>query len=278
MSARRVFIHSKDNRFQHAEVLKRNREKRAKYKEFFVEGVRAINGVSKFGWNVRAYLYAPERPLSDWARDVLARSRAAEHWEMPLSLLEELSDKEETSELLAIVAMPPDDVGRIPLAEGMLVVVFDRPGNPGNLGSSLRSCDALQVAGVIMTGHATDLYHPHTIRGSMGSLFSVPVVRLPSHKEVAAYADTLRAKFPELQIVGTSERGEHNIFEHDLRPTSLLVMGNETFGLSANYQTLCTQFLKIPMSGSASSLNVSCATSIFLYERLRQRARSSVNE
>jgi len=269
MPPRIVKIYSRDNHFQRAEVLKRNREKRTRYGEFLLEGVRSINGAVTKHWDIRSFLYAAERPLSDWAKKILANSEAPEHFELPLPLLEELSDKEETSELLAIVRMPADDLARIPIKKGMLVVVFDRPANPGNLGSSIRSCDALDVAGVIITGHATDVYHPHTIRGSMGSLFSVPVVRLASHKEVASFAEQIKTEVGSLSIIGTSEDGEKEIFEEDLRDTTLLIMGNETFGLAASYLTLCTTLLRIPMAGSASSLNVSCATSIFLYERVR---------
>ena len=90
------------------------------------------------------------------------------------------SNKSEPSELLALVAMPADDLDRIPLSPDLLVVAFDRPASPGNLGSIIRSCDALGAHGVIMTGHSVDLYDPETISASVGSLFALPVVRLPS--------------------------------------------------------------------------------------------------
>ncbi len=270
---RAVRIYSKDNNFQRADVLKRNREKRTRYGEFLVEGVRSINGAVKNGWKIRAFLYAVDKALSKWAQDILDNSDAETHYELSFELLSELSDKEETSEILAIVSMPPDDLSRIPISADMVVVVFDRPGNPGNLGSSIRSCDGLGAAGVIITGHATDLYHAHTVRGSMGSLFKLPVVRQPSHKEVVAWIETLRKDLPALQVVGTSEDGSVTISGHDFRGPTIIVMGNETFGMAAAYQELCDKTVMIPMTGSASSLNVSCATSIFLYEIQRQRGR-----
>ena len=70
----------------------------------------------------------------------------------PAPLMEKLSQKEDTSELIAIVAMPADDLARIPERENLLVVVVDRPTNPGNLGTVIRSCDALRVDGVIIDG------------------------------------------------------------------------------------------------------------------------------
>ena len=271
MATRSIHLSTKNNIFQHAEVLKRNREKRAKYGEFFVEGVRSITGAIQQGWSVQALFYEQDKKLSSWATEMLGRSRAPMHYECSPEIIQALSDKEDTSELLAIVKTPPDSLDRIPISPGMVVVVFDRPGNPGNLGSSIRSCDALGACGAMMTGHATDLYHPHTVRGTMGSLFTLPVVRLPSHKEVAAWIESLRAKLGEVSVIGTSEDGEKNLFERSFTGATILVMGNETFGMTASYRALCSATVKIPMVGSASSLNVSCATTVFLYEVMRQR-------
>jgi len=96
-----------------------------------------------------------------------------------------LSQKEDVSELIAIAAMPADDLARIPERENLLVVVVDRPTNPGNLGTLIRSCDALRVDGVIIrTCHSVDLYDPETIRATVGSFFSLPIIRLPSSQEL----------------------------------------------------------------------------------------------
>ncbi len=272
MPPRIIKVYSKDNHFQRAEVLKRNREKRTRYAEFLVEGVRAINAALTYRWEIGSFLYSSERPLSSWAQDILAQSSAAYHLDLKLSLLEELSDKEETSELLALVRCRTDDLARIPRSPAMVVVVFDRPVSPGNLGSSLRSCDALGACGVIITGHAADLYDPQTVRSSTGSSFAIPAVRLESASEVASWVSSLADEGIEMQIVGTDEQGSATLDSFDFTKPTLLIMGNETSGMAAAYREMCTALLKIPMCGSASSLNVSCAASIALYEVLRQRA------
>src|SRR5262245_46658634 len=184
MKPKIVKIHSENNHYQHAETLRRNREKRHKHQEFFVEGVRAINQALRHDWTINAFLYSRERSLSGWAQDILARSQAHVHYELPLALLEKLSNKTDSSELIALVAMPADDLSRIPLTRQLLVVVFDRPANPGNLGTVIRSCDALSADGLVITGHAADLYDPETISATTGSLFALPVVRLPSHHQL----------------------------------------------------------------------------------------------
>lgn len=271
MKPRIVNIFSENNDFQYVETLRRNRVKRQHHREFFVEGVRAINLALKYQWHVRAFLYSREHKRSDWAENILRQSQAETHYELSSSLLEKLSDKEETSELLAIVTMPEDDLARIPIHDRLLVVIFDRPASPGNLGSIIRSCDALRVDGLIITGHSVDVYDPETIRASTGSFFALPIVRLPSQKELRPWFDTMRKRLGPFQIVGSDERADHTIDAHDFTKSTVLIVGNETWGMSASYKELCDEIVKIPIYGAASSLNVANATSIVLYEVDRQR-------
>lgn len=89
--------------------------------------------------------------------------------------MEKLSDKEETSEIIAIVEIPEDDVSRLSITDQMLIVVFDRPSNRGNLGTIIRTCDALGAQGLIITGHAVDAYDSETIRATTGSFLMFPL-------------------------------------------------------------------------------------------------------
>lgn len=268
-----VRLYSENNDFQRLETLKRNRTKRQRLRELFVEGVRPINLALRHGWTVRSFIYAHERerPLSDWARGILRGSYAERHYVLPLALMRTLSGKDETSELLATVAMPPDDPKRLPLREDLLTVVFDRPASPGNLGALLRSCDALGAHGLVITGHAADVYAPETVAASAGSLFAVPVVRLPSHRELLEWFEVVRTGIGAFQVVGASAHAEVDVANHDLTRPTVLLVGNETWGLSVTYRELCDALLRIPMGGSATSLNVASAASILLYEVGRQR-------
>ena len=90
-------------------------------------------------------------------------------------MLKELSGKEETSELLAIIEMREDRLENVALSSNPFIVLFDRPSNKGNLGTMIRSCDALGVDMLIITGHAVDLYEPDVIVSAMGSFFNLPV-------------------------------------------------------------------------------------------------------
>jgi TrmH family RNA methyltransferase len=271
MKKRTLRITRENAEFQVLNALKTNREKRNKA-GFLFEGVRNINNAIRYRWKIKSFLYSSEKGLSGWARGILETSNAETHYDLSLDLLSRLSNKDETSELLAVAEMKPDDLKRIPVADKLLVVVFDRPSSPGNLGTIIRSCDALGVHGLVITGHAVDLYDPETISATTGSLFSLPIVRLSSQKELMPWIEEMKKQYPDTEIIGTDERGSQTIYEHDFSKPTILLAGNEKVGLSAGYKEVADELVKIPMEGSASSLNVAVATSIIIAEVKRQRA------
>jgi 23S rRNA (uridine2479-2'-O)-methyltransferase len=266
MTPRLLQVSTANAAYQRMDVLLRNRTKRHRYGEFVVEGVRAINSAIGEGWTIRSFAYARGRELSRWASSVLEASTADTHLEMAPELFAQLSGKEEPSELLAVVAMRPDSADRIPVREGMVVLVVDRPASPGNLGTVIRSCDAFGASGVIVTGHGVDLYDPVTVRATVGAFFAVPSIALESHNDVATWVASARASLPALKVVGTSARATTPLREYAWSSETVLVVGNETHGLSHAYRELCDDIVTIPMHGAATSLNAAVATSIALYE------------
>lgn len=270
-------VTTRNARFQQWEALLSNRNKRQRAGEFLVQGVRPIRLAVEFGWPVHALIYDAGRALSAWAAETLDRVDA-QRVAMSAELLGELSGKtEESAELLAVVGMPDDDLARIEVGPSFLGVVFDRPASPGNIGTLVRSADAFGGAGVIVTGHAADPYDPKSVRASTGSLFAVPVVRVRSHREVLRWTAGLRAGGLQLAIIGTDEKGAAGIAAHDLTGPTLVVIGNETHGLSAGWREACDTMARIPISGSASSLNAANAATVVLYEAARQRAATTAD-
>jgi TrmH family RNA methyltransferase len=263
-------IYSENNDYQHIEVIKRSREKRNRYKEFFVEGVKSIERALENKWEIISFVYSPERKLSNWAKDILHSSPANIHYELPLTLMEQLSDKEESSEIIAIISIPENNLARIHIHQNMLIVVFDRPSSHGNLGTIIRSCDSFRANGLIITGHCVDIYDPQTIRSSLGSIFSIPVIK-SEPSELFSWLSDIKNSDIDLQIIGTSAKAERIISDENLTKPTALLLGNETEGLCANYKNKCDGLIKIPIYGSATSLNVGCAASICLYEIDRQR-------
>jgi TrmH family RNA methyltransferase len=257
--------------FQQWQSLLGNRTKRLRAGEFLVQGVRPITQAAAQGWEIRALLHDGRPGPSSWAMKLWNSTPAARFVVAP-DLMQELGDKSEgVPELLAVVAMRSDDLARVPVAADLLAVAFDRPASPGNLGSLIRSADALGGSCVLVTGHAADPYDPQCVRATTGSFFSLPVLRIPSHREVCGWVDAQRADVP-IAVIGADERGGMNLWDVDLTEPVLLVIGNEATGMTAAWRAACDVLVKIPIAGAASSLNAANAGSIILYEAARQRA------
>lgn len=264
-------LKNKNNEYQHIEVLKRNRTKRMRYQEFFIEGVEPINQALANNWNIISFTYCYQSKLSDWAKDILANSRAEVHYQLSQKLMEDLSDKNNPSELIAIASMPDNNLNQIEITDKLLVLIFDRPSNHGNLGTIIRSANSFKADGIIVTGHCVDIYDPEVIRASLGSIFSLPVLRLESYKKLLPWFEKIRNRYSNFQIVGTSANANRDILDCNFRNPTALIIGNETYGMSRSYTNLSDTVITIPIYGTASSLNAACAASICLYEIDSQR-------
>jgi tRNA G18 (ribose-2'-O)-methylase SpoU len=262
-------VTTRNARFQQWEALLANRSKRARSATFLIHGVRPITLAVDRGWPLEAMLHATTRRRSTWSAGILDAVDAP-RFALADELLRELGGKdEETPELVAVGRVLPDDLGRIDLGgDDPLVVVFDRPTSPGNLGTLVRSADAFGASGVVVTGHAADIYDPRTVRASTGSLFTLPVVHVDSAPDVLGWLARERA---DLRIVGTDESGATTVDRQDLRGPRVVVIGNETTGMSAAWRAACSEVVSIPISGGASSLNAAAAATVVLYEAARQR-------
>ena len=266
-----IHVNSENDIFQKIEALKRNRQKRQKSGVFFVEGVKAINSALKFNWAISAFIYCSEKSHSRWAENILQNYSADKHFQLKTPLMEQISDKENTSELIALVKIPADDPARIKFSSIPLVIVLDRPANPGNIGTIIRSCDSFNADGLIITGHAADLYDPQTIRASVGTIFSLPVIRMASYKNLLSWFKQLKIDWKDMQIIGSSAKANKLLFDIDLKKPLIYLLGNETRGLSENCKAICHEMLRIPIQGTASSLNLASAAAISLYEIFKQR-------
>jgi tRNA G18 (ribose-2'-O)-methylase SpoU len=251
-------ISTRNAAFQQWHALLTNRTKRQRAGEFLVQGVRPITLAVEHGWEIRTLLYA-DGPKSRWARQLLEQH---DHVLLAADLMRELGGKDE-QELIAVVALREDRLDRIPQPPDLLAVVFDRPSTPGNIGTLVRSADAFGAHGAIVTGHAADPYDPRAVRASTGSLFALPVVRVPSHREVLAWTAA--------QLVATDEQGDTDLADADLTGPTVVLIGNETTGLSRAWRDAAHHTVRIPITGAASSLNAAVAGTVVLYEAARQR-------
>jgi TrmH family RNA methyltransferase len=167
--------------------------------------------------------------------------------------------------LLAVAPRPSWKLDRIPLDGDPLLVVACEIEKPGNLGTILRSSDAVGAAGVIVCDRCTDVFNPNVVRASIGTLFTVPVVE-----------ETSGRVFPWLEkhgirTVATSPEADLVYSEVDYRGPTAVVIGSEQYGLDSRWLRQTDLTVRIPMAGPVDSLNVAMATTVLLFEAVRQR-------
>ncbi|MGZ4593132.1 MAG: TrmH family RNA methyltransferase [Actinomycetes bacterium] len=268
---RSLRVTTRNARFQQWEALLSNRTKRHRSASFLIHGVRPITLATECDWPLVALLHSSGHALSAWARTVIDSS-AVDQYALSPELMHELGGKaDEAPEIIGVGRMLPDELTRIDPGSAGPVVVFDRPTSPGNLGTLIRSSDAFGASGVVVCGHAADIYDPRTVRASTGSLFALPTVHSPSARDVLAWIGDARAGGCDVRVVGTDERGSTRVDQHDFSAPTVLVVGNETTGLSAAWREACTDLVSVPIGGAASSLNAASAGAVVLYEIARQR-------
>jgi TrmH family RNA methyltransferase len=232
----------------------------------FVEGIRQVAEAVHSGAAVERLVVAPELLSSAFAQELVARQRAAGAplLELSADVFAGLSQKDGPQGLAAVVRQRWADLAAARLAAPPGWVALVEPADPGNLGTIIRTADAVGAAGVILIGPGADPYDPAALRASMGAAFAVPLARC-SWDEFAAWRRSAGA-----YLLGAAD-GAAAHFQSAAFPQPLvLLMGSERHGLSPAQQAACDQVVAIPMRGRADSLNLAVATGVMLYELLRR--------
>lgn len=251
-------------------VKLRQRSHRDESGQMISEGYREIKRALDSGYRPTQFFYCEELFLKGVNEPTLierARALGAEVFSCSAPVFMKIAYRERPEGLLAVGPQPRatlDDIARR-LGPHSLVIVAETIEKPGNLGTILRSADAAGADAVIVCDRCTDIYNPNVVRASTGVIFSMPVVECPSRQCL----DFLRARGFRTLAATPHARALH--FEVDLTGPVALVVGNEQFGLSDLWMDDADLRVRIPMLGKADSLNVSAATTILLFEAVRQR-------
>jgi len=195
------------------------------------------------------------------------REAGATLFECSRPVFEKIGYRDRPDGLLALGPQIRRTLADLSLPVNPLLVVAEAIEKPGNLGTILRSADAAGVHALIVCDRCTDLNNPNVVRASIGTLFSVPVAEAASPETL----DWLRAR--GIRILAATPHAEADYFDVDLSGPVALVVGAEQYGLSDLWMKAADLQVRIPMLGQADSLNVSSATTLLLYEAVRQRRR-----
>ena len=243
------------------------RQKKARLESglFLVEGLHHVGEVLEAGWDVEAVLYASGVLTSAFAHDIITRLAFTPQLVTP-QVMESLADKENPQGILAMVRqkkMQLNDLPSLPRTAAQAIkcaVALVAPQDPGNVGTILRTIDAVGADALFLLDGGVELYHPTVVRSSMGTMFWKPIIQ-------TSFNDFVQwARSGNYQLIGTSAHGA--VDYHTLTPQIpwALVLGNEQKGLTPEQVNACDVTVSLPMQGRVSSLNLSVAAGVLLYQ------------
>jgi RNA methyltransferase, TrmH family len=235
---------------------------------FLVEGIHNVGEAVEAGWKLETLAYAPELLTSDYACKLVdEQSRGKIHC-VALSgeLFNDIAEKDNPQGILAIVCQRKLGLEGIKPENFRWGVAVVSPQDPGNLGTVLRTIEAVGADGLFLLEGGVELYHPAVVRASMGALFWKPMVQA-SFKEFTGWG-----RKNGYQLVGSSAHAktDYREFQRGNRPL-LVLLGNEQKGLTTEQMAACDAVLSMPMKGRASSLNLAVAAGILLYQMIENK-------
>ncbi len=243
--------------------LRSLRDKKARRSErlFLAEGLRIIAEARDSGRLPEIIAFSAEGAKHPLAAQIIAATESAggEAIETTADILSKMSGKDNPQMLLAAYRQPELGLERIDRSAGPLWIVAQALRDPGNIGTILRTGDAVAAGGLILVDDCADPFSVEAVRASMGAVFTQQIAsaRWPE------FLEWLRGG--EGQLVGTSLKANTDYLEARYDAPCFLLIGNEQQGLPAEYEAQCDLLVKIPMAGRADSLNAAVAAAVMAF-------------
>jgi TrmH family RNA methyltransferase len=245
-------------------LLRSLRDKKARREEglYLAEGLRILIEARDSGRLPEIVAFSPEGANHPLAAEIIAATEAAggDAIETSVDILSKMSGKDNPQMLLGAYRQPGTSLDRIDRSKSDLWIVAQALRDPGNIGTILRTADAVGAGGLILVDDSADPYSVEAVRASMGAIFTqdVATARWP---EFIAW---LRSG--EGQLVGTSLKATNDYLAAEYRKPCFLLIGNEQQGLPVDYEAECDLLVKIPMAGRADSLNAAIAAAVMAFQ------------
>jgi TrmH family RNA methyltransferase len=262
-----VIASTRNRRIVEARKLEQRKHRRGQGR-FLVEGLQLLHMALDAGARPIEVFYCESQFAGTEAATLLDRFRQAGAELVAVSppVMEALSERDVPQGIVATFALFETPLQALRLTGNELVVVLDRLQDPGNLGTLIRTADAVGAAATVLIEPCVDPFDPKTVRGSMGSLFNVPLVQTG---DVPALFTHLRQK--GLRLVGADAQLGEAWGEGLWGGGVALILGNEARGLSDDVRTYVEAWARLPILGKAESLNVAMAGGVLMYAWLRAR-------
>ncbi len=238
---------------------------------FLIEGYREISRAIQSKVAFEALFFSPHYFLGSNEPALIeqAAKNGAKLYECAEQVFSKLSYRDRPDGLVAVAKQMRYCLSNLDKvvenAKNPLFIIAEAIEKPGNLGTILRSADAVKADGVIVCDRCTDIYNPNVVRASTGTLFTLPVVEASGEETL----QWLRQK--KITIMAATPSASLEFTEADMKGSLAIAVGTEQLGLSKRWMEAAELQVRIPMMGVADSLNVATATTLLLYEALRQR-------
>ena len=264
-----IYISSLQNAGVKKIVKLRKKSFRDASQMILVEGYREITRAVEHAWLPRFFYFCEEMFMGGNEVQLIevCRTLGAELFQCSPEVFCKMAYRDRPEGLLAVGPPVRRALEEVNVGRNALFVVAESIEKPGNLGTILRSADGAGVDAVVVCDRCTDIHNPNVVRSSLGTLFSIPVVE-------CCTGEVLRwLKQEGIRILAATPCAEKLYFEEDLTQPLAIVVGTEQLGLSEVWLAAADIRVRIPMAGHVDSLNVAVATSVLLYEAVRQRER-----
>ena len=244
-------------------LLRSLRDKKARKAEglFLAEGLRILTEARDSGMLPEIVAFSAEGAKHPLAAEIIAATEAAggDAVEKTPDILSKMSGKDNPQMLLGAYRQPPSDLADIDRNTAPLWIVAQALRHPGNIGTILRTGDAVGAGGLILIDDCADPFSVEAVRASMGALFTQKI----ASARWSEFVSWLRGG--DGQLVGTSLKTTHDYLDTEYRQPCFLLIGNEQQGLPAEYEAECDLLVKIPMAGRADSVNAAMATAVMAF-------------
>ena len=239
----------------------RERKEQKRTGLFYMEGLRIIGEAFEKGAEVTTLIVCPELLKNDFGLELwqTAKKRDIEILEVSRPVFESIAVKENPQGLAAAAKTRYYSLDDLDISQGIILALTETA-DPGNLGTIIRTADAVNCQGVILIGDCTSPYDIGSIRGSMGAIFSTKIIKTDQNSFLNWKRQT------GLQMIGTSDKSATDYIDIDYHDPVILVMGSERAGMTQEEFDTCDEIAAIPMLRSSDSLNLAVATGIMLYQ------------
>lgn len=235
---------------------------------FYIEGPRIISEAIDAKWKIDQVIYSQELISDHYSKQLLGKllEFSVDCFEVDKQVFESFSIKDGPKGLAAVLHQKTYELNYLKERAG-LWVGLERIQDPGNLGSILRTIDAVGGSGVILIDQCTDPFDIGAVRGSMGAIFSLKIIKTDNNNFLRFFSEK------DIPIIGTSDKADYDYQTIHYKNDMILLMGSEREGLSESLMKGCDKLVRIPMVGKSDSLNLAVATSVCLYEIFNQNRR-----